>query len=57
MQKIDSNEWTEKLAYIYWYETVTKNGWKLTSEQIGFYEQIKSEVMHYGYEYFETRRS
>lgn len=47
------DEWSEKIAYLYWYETVTKNGWKLTSEHHSLYEKVKQEVKHYGYDYFE----
>lgn len=55
-----NEDWVKKLSYLYWYETVTKNGWKLTNEHHSLYEKIKQEVMHHGYEYFEhvtVRRS
>ena len=50
----DAKTWSQKLAYIYWFEEVTKRGWKLNNDQIELYEKIKSEVMHYGYDYFDT---
>lgn len=46
--------WCRKLAYLYWYERMISKGYKLTSKQIQIYEQIKSEVMEYGYEYFKS---
>ena len=46
--------WCRKLAYLYWYEKMVSKGYKLTPKQTQIYEQIKSEVMEYGYGYFEN---
>lgn len=46
-----------KLSYIYWYETMSKKGIKLTPKQTQLYENIKHEVMEYGYNYFENHGS
>jgi hypothetical protein len=44
----------DKLAFLYWYETMMKKGIKLTPKQTQLYEDIKHEVMDYGYNYFEN---
>ena len=44
----------DKMAYVYWYEHMKQNGFKLTSKQTQMYEQVRHEVMDYGYEYFEN---
>ena len=48
VEKIDM---IQKLAYLYWYEHVDKDGWS-KDQHIGLYERTKSEVMEYGYGYF-----
>lgn len=50
---VDKESWSQKLAYLYWYESVTSKGWKLSNEQVELYEKIKSEVMHYGYDLYD----
>ena len=47
--------WCRKLAYLYWYEKMSSKGYKLTPKQTQFYEQIKSEVMEYGYNIIEEK--
>lgn len=47
VEKIDI---TDKLAYLYWYEHVCKDGWS-KDEHEGLYERTKSEVMEYGLNY------
>jgi hypothetical protein len=42
----------DKLAYCYWYERMNKIE-TMTPEQTQFYEQVRHEVMDYGYKYFE----
>ena len=46
----------DKLAYLYWYEHMTKNGYKLTPKDTELYEQVKHEVLDFGYAYAEKRR-
>lgn len=45
---------TEKLAFVYWYESMIKSGFKLTPKQTETYENIRHEVMDYGYNFFEN---
>jgi len=47
VEKIDI---IDKLAYLYWYEHVNKDGWT-KDEHKGLYERTKSEVMEYGLNY------
>lgn len=47
----------KKLAYCYWYEHMRSKGYKLTPKQTQLYENIKHEVMEYGYNYFENHGS
>ena len=47
VEKIDM---VQKLAYLYWYEHVDKDGWT-KDQHLGLYERTKSEVMEYVYGY------
>jgi hypothetical protein len=47
----------DKLAFVYWYEHMSKCGSKLTPKQTQIYEQVRHEVMNYGFKYFENNRS
>jgi hypothetical protein len=50
----DRIDMIDKLAFVYWYEHMKKSGYKLTPKQTQMYEQVRHEVMDYGYEYFEN---
>ena len=45
----------KKLAYLYWYEHFSKDGWT-KDEHKRLYMVIKNEVMEYGYGYFKDNR-
>jgi len=53
VEKIDM---IDKLAYLYWYENVCKDGWS-KDEHRGLYERTKSEVMEYGLNYSKDNRN
>lgn len=44
----------DKMAYVYWYEHMSRSGYKLTPKQTEMYEKVRHEVMDYGYNYFEN---
>jgi len=50
----DRIDMIDKLAFLYWYETMSEKGFKLTPKQTQLYEDVKHEVMEYGYNYFEN---
>lgn len=50
----DRIDMIDKMAYVYWYEHMKQNGFKLTPKQTQMYEQLRHEVMDYGYNYFEN---
>ena len=45
----------DKLTYLYWYEHMTKNGYRLTPKDTQLYEKVKHEVMDFGYKYSEVK--
>ena len=49
----DRIDMIDKLAFVYWYEHMNKSGFKMTPTQPQMYEQVRHEVMDYGYKYFE----
>lgn len=55
--KTEEFDMIHKLAFVYWYEHMFKSGFKLTPKQTQLYEQVRHEVMDYGYEYFENNGS
>jgi hypothetical protein len=57
MIKTEEFDVIQKLAFVYWYEHMNKSGFKLTPKQTQLYEQVRHEVMNYGYEYFESNGS
>ena len=50
----DRIDMIDKMAFVYWYEHMIKGGFKMTPKQTQMYEQVRHEVMDYGYEYFES---
>ena len=54
MIKTEEFDMIRKLSFVYWYEHMNKSGFKLTPKQTQLYEQVRHEVMDYGYEYFEN---
>ena len=50
----DRIDMIDKMAFVYWYEHMNKSGFKMTPKQTQMYEQVRHEVMDYGYEYFEN---
>jgi hypothetical protein len=50
MIKVEDHDMIQKLAYLYWYEHVCKDGWSKDQHE-GLYERTKSEVMKYGLNY------
>lgn len=54
MIPVERIDMIDKLAFVYWYEHMNKNGFKMTSKQTQMYEQVRHEVMDHGYEYFEN---
>ena len=46
----------DKLAFLYWYEHMTKNGYKLTAKDIQLYEQTRHEVLDFGFAYSEKNK-
>ena len=53
---VDKIDITQKLAFVYWYEHMSKKGYKLTQKDIEVYEQVKHEVLDYGYAYIEDKK-
>lgn len=51
---IKDHDMIRKLAFVYWYEHMKQSGFKLTPKQTQMYEQVRHEVMDYGYDYFES---
>ena len=47
----------DKLAYLYWYESIQKRGLKPNSQQTQLYEDVRQEVLDYGYKFFEDNRN
>ena len=45
----------DKLAFVYWYEHMSKKGYKLTQKDTEEYEQVKHEILDYGYAYIEGK--
>ena len=46
----------EKMAYIYWYENMSRMGYKLTPKDTQLYEKVKHEVMDFGYAFSEKHK-
>lgn len=55
MIKVEDHDMIQKLAYLYWYEHFSKDGWT-KDEHKRLYMMIKNEVMEYGYGYFKNNR-
>lgn len=53
----DKIDMIDKLAYLYWYESVQERGLKPNSQQTQLYENTRQEVLDYGYKYFENNRN
>ena len=53
VEKIDI---VEKMAFIYWYETMRNKGYKLVPKQTQLYEQVKHEVMDIGFAFSEKNK-
>ena len=45
----------DKLAYLYWYENMSRMGYWLTPKDTELYEKVKHEVMDFGFKYSEDK--
>jgi hypothetical protein len=52
MIKVEDHDMIQKLAYVYWYEHVDRDGWTYNNHK-ELYEKTKNEVMDYGNRYSE----
>ena len=52
----DRIDMIDKLAFVYWYEHMSKKGYKLTQKDTEVYETVKHEVLDYGYAYIEDKK-
>ena len=46
----------DKLAYLYWYEHMIKSGYKLTPKDTQLYEEVRHEVLDFGFAFSEKRK-
>ena len=46
----------DKLAYLYWYENMASKGYKLPPNQTQLYEDVKHEVMDFGFAFLEKNK-
>lgn len=52
MVKVEDHDMIQKMAYLYWYEHQSKDGWTNNKHE-DLYNLIKNEVMEYGYGYYK----
>lgn len=55
MIKAEDHDMIQKMAYLYWYEHFSKDGWT-NDKHKEMYMLIKNEVMEYGYAVFKDSR-
>ena len=51
----DRIDMIDKLAFVYWYEHMSKKGYKLTQKDTQVYEDVKHEVLDFGYAYIKEQ--
>ena len=52
----DRIDMIDKLAYLYWYENMASKGYKLPPNQTQLYEDVKHEVMDFGFAFLEKNK-
>ena len=53
VEKIDI---IEKMSYLYWYEHMVAKGYKLPPSQTQLYEDVKHEIMDFGFAFSEENK-
>ena len=41
----------QKIAFVYWYEQMEKSGYTMKPNHTELYQNVKHEVLDYGYDY------